>query len=201
VIVATSAFGEGVNIPDVRHVVLFHMPFNDVEFNQMCGRAGRDGAPAWVHLLFSAKDARINRMILESLAPERDDLAALYLTLRDLVAEAGTIETTNAELAERVKGRRTQTTLSEKGVSAGIGVFRELGLVQSEGSGAYRRLSLLPAPEQKLDLASSVRYAEGRDELDSFDAFRAWVLKAPADELLHTFNRPILPARHLDRPV
>ncbi|HSQ21579.1 MAG TPA: helicase-related protein, partial [Coriobacteriia bacterium] len=197
VVVATSAFGEGVNIPDVRHVVLYHMPFSDVEFNQMCGRAGRDGEPSSVHLVFGGKDARINRMILESVAPERDDLASLYLTLRDLAVENASIETTNADLAERVKKRRPRSSLSDKGVSAGIGVFRELGLVESEGAGAYRRLALRPTPEEKLDLASSVRYAEGRDELASFDAFRAWVLDASADELLHTFNRPILPARYL----
>ncbi len=44
VLVATSAFGEGVDIPNIRHVVLYHLPFNEIEFNQMSGRAGRDGA-------------------------------------------------------------------------------------------------------------------------------------------------------------
>jgi len=43
VVVATSAFGEGVNIADVRHVVLYHLPMGEVEFNQLCGRGGRDG--------------------------------------------------------------------------------------------------------------------------------------------------------------
>ena len=38
-IVSTSAFGEGVNLPDIRHVVLYHMPFGGIEFNQMSGRA------------------------------------------------------------------------------------------------------------------------------------------------------------------
>ena len=37
VLIATSAFGEGVDIPNIRHVVLYHMPFNEIEFNQMCG--------------------------------------------------------------------------------------------------------------------------------------------------------------------
>ena len=77
VVVATSAFGEGVNIPDVRNVVLFHLPFGEVEFNQMCGRGGRDGDAAYVHLLFGPKDAQLNAMILESSAPSRDDLGAL----------------------------------------------------------------------------------------------------------------------------
>lgn len=196
VVVATSAFGEGVNIPDVRHVVLFHLPFNAVEFNQMCGRAGRDGAPSRIHLLYGSKDARINSMILESLAPGRDDLAALYLALRDCSAEGdGVIEVTNAELADRVKKRRPKTLMNDKGVSASIGVFRELGLVASEGSGAYRRLQLLPAPEGKLALDSSVRYAEGLEEIAEFGEFRDWATDAEPAELLSRVNRPILPGQ------
>jgi single-stranded-DNA-specific exonuclease len=196
VVVATSAFGEGVNIPDVRHVVLYHLPMGEVEFNQLCGRGGRDGAPAWVHLLFGKKDAHLNRMILESAAPPRDDLGALYLVLRDIAAESGgMVEVTNADLAERVKRRRPRASLSEKGVSTGVGVFRELGLVASEGTGGYRRLTVLPAPAEKLDLASSVRYAEGLDEIEGFETFRAYALDMDAAMLLRAFNRPILPTR------
>lgn len=194
VVVATSAFGEGVNIGDVRHVALYHLPMGEVEFNQLCGRGGRDGRPATVHLLFGEKDARLNRMILESSAPSRDDLGALYLTLRDLAADSdGVIEITNADLAERVKRRRSRSALNDKGVSTGIGVFRELGLVSGEGTGAYRRLTMLPAPGAKLDLADSVRYAEGLDELADFEAFRTRAFEAAPDELLHAFDRPILP--------
>ena len=58
VLVATSAFGEGVDIPNIRHVVLYHLPFNEIEFNQMSGRAGRDGKPAGIHLLSTAATAR-----------------------------------------------------------------------------------------------------------------------------------------------
>ena len=44
VVVATSAFGEGIDLPDVRNVVLYHLNFDSGEFNQQAGRAGRDGA-------------------------------------------------------------------------------------------------------------------------------------------------------------
>jgi len=201
-VVATSAFGEGVNIPDVRHVVLYHLPMGEVEFNQLCGRGGRDGAPAAVHLLFGKKDAQLNRMILGSSAPCREDMAALYLVLRDIAGEnGGAVETTNADLAERVKRRRPSSRLNERGASTGIGVFRELGLVTSEGTGGYRRLTMLPAPGEKLDLASSVRYAEGLDEIEDFEVFSVRALDATPDELLHTFNRPILPTRPHDQPT
>jgi single-stranded-DNA-specific exonuclease len=195
VVVATSAFGEGVNIADVRHVVLYHLPMGEVEFNQLCGRGGRDGRAATVHLVFGEKDARLNRMILESAAPPREDLGALYLVLKGLPTDDGWVEITNAELAELANKRRGRSRLNDKGVSTGIGVFRELGLIASEGTGAYRRLTLLPAPESKLDLEDSVRYAEGIDEIQSFEEFRRRALEAAADELLHAFDRPILPTQ------
>lgn len=193
-VVATTAFGEGVNIPDVRHVALFHLPFNRVEFNQMCGRCGRDGATATVHLLFGERDGRLNEMILESTAPDLDDLRTLYASLRDRSAatDDGWVEATNADLAQDVKRRRSRSRLTDRGVSTGLGVFREVGLITGEGLGAYRRLSLLPVDE-KVDLTTSVRYAEGVEESQEFMEFRAWVLKAPADVLRQAFDRPILP--------
>jgi single-stranded-DNA-specific exonuclease len=202
-VVATSAFGEGVNIPDVRHVVLVHLPFNRTEFNQMCGRCGRDGQPAHVHLLFGEKDGRLNELILEASAPDLDDLRTLYAALRDRAAASddGWVEATNAELAAEVKKRRSRARLTEKGVSAGIGVFRELGLVIGEGLGGYRRLRLEPPPEEKTDLTTSVRYAEGLEETEQFGEFRRWVMAAPAQGLLEAFDRPILPYRGKQEPT
>jgi single-stranded-DNA-specific exonuclease len=83
VLVATSAFGEGIDIPDIRHVVLYHMPFSDVEFNQMSGRAGRDGRASWVHLLYSESDASINEGLLADMTPARDTMAQIYRAIRD----------------------------------------------------------------------------------------------------------------------
>jgi single-stranded-DNA-specific exonuclease len=191
-IVATSAFGEGVDIPDVRHVALYHLPFNRVEFNQMCGRAGRDGAPATVHVLFGARDGTVNELVLASVAPDLDDLRALYAVLRAKSAADGWIETTNAELATEVKQRRAKSRLTDRGVSTGIGVFREVGLLTGEGAGAYRRLALLPV-DGKVDLAASVRYGEGVEEAEEFAEFRSWVLAASSEDLLAAFDRPILP--------
>jgi single-stranded-DNA-specific exonuclease len=195
VVVATSAFGEGVNIPDVRNVVLYHLPFGEVEFNQMSGRAGRDGTDAFVHLVFGRKDARINEVILSSLAPSRDDMAALYLVMKECQARQGPMfEVTNAELAQAAAKRRKGFALDERGVSSAIGIFRELGLVESEGHGAYRRLTIVLVAE-KADLESSVRYAEGLEEIEAFGEFRTWVLSAEPAHLLARFNRPILPTR------
>jgi hypothetical protein len=55
-LVATSAFGEGVNLPNIRDAVLYHLPYSLIDFNQMAGRAGRDGQESRVHVLAQEQD-------------------------------------------------------------------------------------------------------------------------------------------------
>ena len=202
-IVATSAFGEGVNIPDVKNVVLYHMPLNDVDFNQMSGRAGRNGMDATITLLFGASDARINERILSNVAPCRDDMATLYRALRDaqraaeeeaVEYETGTVDfnMTNEDIAARAAKLNNSFNMDARGVSCGISVFRELDLVRTEGRASYRRI-YVPRTENKKNLEDSIRYKEGLEEQASFKSFKQWVLDASAEELLEHFNRPILP--------
>ena len=200
VVVATSAFGEGVNIPDVRHVVLYHMPFSAVEFNQMAGRSGRDNRQATVHLIFGEKDARINEHILASLAPPREVCVAMYQVLRGAAHTDGQrFQVTNDEIAHRAtqhlrKEGKLPMRLTDKTASVVLGVFRELGFLSTEGRSSARRIILAPSPD-KVDLDSSVRYAEGREEIDDFDDFKQWVLTATSEQLRDRFNKPILPAQ------
>ena len=197
-IVSTSAFGEGVNVPDIAHVVLYHMPFGSIEFNQMSGRAGRNGAEAEVHLLFGSHDTKINERIVEGSAPSRDDLSALYRALRTLAkrssaeGEEGFSET-NAAIADLARSIDQRCRLDEHAVSCGIAIFRELGFLTTSGFSSARRIEMVESP-MRMDLNSSIRYLEGLKAREEFDAFSAWALSAPADEMLRRINRPITPS-------
>ena len=198
VLVSTSAFGEGVNIPDIRHVVLYHMPFNEIEFNQMSGRAGRDGKEAVVHLLFSATDARINEGILADATPNHDTLAQVYRELKRLSAEAdgSPLRVSDADLAQICSDRQPALRMSQDSVACAIAVFRELGLVETEVSatqGEHRLIRLIEAHGNKAELTDSVRYREGLDEIEIFRTFCHWVGSATAPVLQSRIIRPILP--------
>ncbi len=117
----------------------------------------------------------------------------VYRVLRGIAESEGAgFEITNGEIAERAAKSMRGFSLDERGVSSAVGIFRELGLVTGEGHGSLRRLTVVPGA-QRVELSSSVRYAEALDEIEEFQAFRAWVMTATADELLARFNRPILP--------
>ena len=197
VLIATSAFGEGINIPDIRHVVLYHLPYNEIEFNQMSGRAGRDGEPAGIHLLYDRKDAEINEGILKEATPDRNQMIQVYRALRDAQEQSREefFLASNIEVAERASARGG--AVSQESAACAIAVFRELGLVQTRSalaSGEVSRLVHVVPDARKVELESSVRYREGLDEQAVFQYFCQWALKESTAVLESQVQRPILPA-------
>jgi single-stranded-DNA-specific exonuclease len=188
VVVATSAFGEGIDLPDVRHVFLYHLNFDFTEFNQQAGRAGRDGADASIHLLFGDKDRNINEYIIEKQAPKLETLRRLYAAMKRLTSD-GTLRMTFVDVAATLDIDRVDAGT----VSGAVRIFADAGLVTLGDDDDGRFVRFLPVGG-KVDLTATERYAEGEAEREAFKRFCEVALTARPEVLESLVDRPIYPS-------
>jgi len=188
VVVATSAFGEGIDLPDVADVVLYHLNFDFAEFNQQAGRAGRDGAPARIHLLYGEADRTLNEWLIDVDAPTIERLREIYRGTRSL-ATNGVVRSGDADIAALLDIERVR----DRTISAALRIFRDSGLVEVDEDDEGRRVAFLPVTG-RVDMESNERYAEGEATREAFARFAEVALNSPAATLERIINRPIYPS-------
>jgi single-stranded-DNA-specific exonuclease len=192
IMVSTSAFGEGADIPDIRDVALYHLCFSRAEYNQLSGRAGRDGLPARIHLLYGKKDQDLNRLLLREEAPDREVLGGFYLLLREKAASANPLALSDETMAEEM-ARRGYSGFTARTAQYCLGILEEIALLLRGDEEGRRDIHLAPPPPAKLDLKQSSLYMEGLKNATLFEEYAAFAFSPDLPQLLAGINRPILP--------
>lgn len=164
-VVATNAFGMGIDRADLRWVIHYQMPGTLEAYYQEAGRAGRDGSDARAILLYSHADRGLQEWFIENDAPTENQIVAMHTWLRS-VAHGQQI----GVLPLRDEARM-RTGISDNLIRTGIDQLQSVGVLSREGPDPIRDpiwnvQSLSQAALRKIAASNSTRRAHKERQLE-----------------------------------
>ena len=180
-IVATNAFGMGIDKPNVRLVIHHSMPGTLEAYYQEAGRAGRDGLQANVFLLHSFPDRFTHEFFIKGAYPEKKDVEKVYTRLKSLAESDGSINVDMESLPGMIGGKLSAREiesalriLTVSGAVGGVDPNASVVRVRLLATAARIKRELGPAEAQELGLLRAMWRTWGEGFYDgvllSFDA-------------------------------
>ena len=164
-IVTTSAFSLGMDIPDIKNVIFYHMCFSQEEHNHVAGWA-QSNIETKIHLLYGSQDRELNQLLLAGTSPNREQLALFFLLLKKLTEKTNPINITNSQLAQWANIYKI-VGIHANNIGIWLDILEELDIIKREIEGITQSI-YLPTTQPKVNLECSLRYQKAITERNKF---------------------------------
>lgn len=162
VVVATPAFGMGIDKPNVRFVHHAHVPDSLDSYHQEVGRAGRDGEPAHATLFFRNEHLGLRRFFVAGGGSDPDTLAELATVIDE------------AEGDVDAAGLEDVTDLSRTALTKALTTLEATGFARLHADGAVEHLTDGPSPDEAAEAALARDEVHQRHETSRLEMMREY---------------------------